>query len=241
MEADKTCDMNTFTLAEIALNFPHSIKNLIHYDLDFFCGGRIRFVEACEAINLNAKEIWIEITEQSKKIGRDTPIHFANWNPDFLISFIVQHHLVLVKRTASHIQKLLEKMCDVHGEDNGFLLRVREDFEKLTEELFNHLPKEEEVLFSAILRKSKSGAKTVDYDVSQHDLDVLIAAIVQEHDRQGSLVKSIRALTGNYAPPAFACSMLRMTYLMLDQFNIDLIQRIHLENNVLLPKISRIV
>lgn len=163
MVADKTHAMNMFTLAEIALHFPHSIKNLTHYDLDFFCGGRIRFVEACEAINLNAKEIWSEITEQSKKIGRDAPLHFANWNPDLLISFIVQYHHGPVKETVTHIQELLEKVCDVHGEDNGFLLRVREDFVKLTEGLLNHLPKEEDVLFYTVLRQCKSGAKTVEH------------------------------------------------------------------------------
>lgn len=238
MEAGKTRDMNTFTLAEIALNFPHSIKNLIHYDLDFCCNGKTSFVKACEAIDLNADQIWNEIIEQDAKIDSDSPMHFITWDPGLLINFIIQHHHDEVKKTIPHISELLDKVCNVHGEDNGFLIAVREDFEKLSEQLMHHFPKEEEILFATIRTLFNRGAEKSNRSAAQDDLAVLITVIEQEHERAGGLLKSIRTLTSNYEPPAFACPTLRMTYVMLNQFDTDLMQRIHIENNILLPKVK---
>lgn len=77
MEAGDAMDMTRFTLAEIALNFPSSIGNLIRHDLDFCCSGKTSFVEACEAIHLNPIQIWSEINEEASRIGRYSSIHFG--------------------------------------------------------------------------------------------------------------------------------------------------------------------
>lgn len=237
MEAGKTRDMNTFTLAEIALNFPHSIKNLIHYDLDFCCNGKTPFVKACEAIHLNADQIWNEITEQEAGIGRHSPMHFITWDPGLLINFIIQHHDE-VKKTIPHILELLDKVCSVHGEDNGFLITVREDFEKLSEQLLDHFSKEEVILFTTIRKLFNRSTENSNLSGAHDDLAEVIATIEQEHESAGSLIKSIRTLTNNYETPAFACPTLKMTYVMLTQFDTDLRQRIHIENNILLLKVK---
>lgn len=238
MDEGKTHDMTTVTLAEIALNFPNSIKDLIHYDLDFCCNGKTPFVEACEAINLNAEQIWNEITEQEAGIGRDSPMHFITWDPGLLINFITQHHHDEVKKTIPHILELLDKVCNLHGEDNGFLITVREDFEKLSEQLLDHFSKEEEILFTTIRKLFNRSTESSNLSGAHDDLAEVIATIEQEHESAGSLIKSIRTLTNNYETPAFACTTLKMTYVMLNQFDTDLIQRIHIENNILLLKVK---
>ena len=50
------------------------------------------------------------------------------------------------------------------------------------------------------------------------------------------IFKEIATLTNNYTPPAEACNTFKALYAKLDEFEQDLHQHIHLENNILHPK-----
>ncbi|MBK5277686.1 MAG: hemerythrin domain-containing protein, partial [Bacteroidia bacterium] len=69
-----------------------------------------------------------------------------------------------------------------------------------------------------------------------NNLNAPILVMEHEHEAAGDLIKSIRSLTNNYIPPAFACPTYQLTYKMLQEFDNDLMQHIHLENNILFPK-----
>lgn len=129
---------------------------------------------------------------------------------------------------------MIDKVCDVHGEDSPHLVEVREVFQALAEELLHHLPKEEEVLFPAIRKILKAQTSDSTIQFVQAPMQVMEA----EHDRAGELVKRLRQLTANYSVPAEACPTYQMTYTLLKEFDRDLIQHIHLENNLLFPKVK---
>ncbi len=57
-----------------------------------------------------------------------------------------------------------------------------------------------------------------------------------EHDVAGNLMKQIQDLSNDFAPPAHACNTYRVLYAKLKEFQNDLFQHIHLENNILFPK-----
>ncbi|MCF6307824.1 MAG: hemerythrin domain-containing protein, partial [Flavobacteriaceae bacterium] len=52
----------------------------------------------------------------------------------------------------------------------------------------------------------------------------------------GDVFKEIAKLSDNYTPPAEACNTFRALYASLQEFEEDLHQHIHLENNILHPK-----
>lgn len=54
----------------------------------------------------------------------------------------------------------------------------------------------------------------------------------------GDVFKTIARLSNNYTPPEEACNTFRALYTALDEFEQDLHQHIHLENNILHPKAS---
>ena len=122
-------------------------------------------------------------------------------------------------------------------EDSPFLPAVRDRFNRLAEELLDHLPKEEEILFPAARKLFHASASARDKGGIPLHLDAPIAVMEHEHEEAGKLIKGIRALTDNYTPPGFACPTYKITYVMLNQFDKDLMQHIHLENNILFPKI----
>jgi regulator of cell morphogenesis and NO signaling len=58
----------------------------------------------------------------------------------------------------------------------------------------------------------------------------------EEHDRAGELMKRIRQLSDNFSPPEGACNTYRVTFAKLNEFEEDLHQHVHLENNILFPR-----
>jgi regulator of cell morphogenesis and NO signaling len=57
-----------------------------------------------------------------------------------------------------------------------------------------------------------------------------------EHDTAGEILRELRALTSDYKVPADACISYQTLYQALENFEKDLHQHIHLENNLLFPK-----
>jgi regulator of cell morphogenesis and NO signaling len=57
-----------------------------------------------------------------------------------------------------------------------------------------------------------------------------------EHDSAGAALKEIGALSSNYQPPESACFSYRTLYTALKEFETDLHQHVHLENNILFPR-----
>jgi regulator of cell morphogenesis and NO signaling len=232
---EDTQDMMNMTVADVALTFPQALEILNRYNLDYCCGGKKPFVEVCKKAGLDADLIWQELMLLRANSSADSRMRFDTWNAPLLIDFILQHHHNYVRESIPVIQELLNKICQVHGEDSPYLLSVWKNFEKLADELLDHLPKEEQILFPAIKRifdQQKS------HDAVSFALEVPITVMEMEHENAGVLIKSIRSLTDNYNPPAHACTTFRMAYNMLDQFDKDLMQHIHLENNILFPKVK---
>ena len=60
-----------------------------------------------------------------------------------------------------------------------------------------------------------------------------ISVMRAEHVQHGGALAEIERLTNNIVPPANACNTWRALYLGLASLRDDLIQHIHLENNIL--------
>jgi regulator of cell morphogenesis and NO signaling len=57
-----------------------------------------------------------------------------------------------------------------------------------------------------------------------------------EHQNAGDEMSRIRDMSDNYIPPQDACNTYRVCYQELKEFEADLHQHVHLENNILFPK-----
>jgi regulator of cell morphogenesis and NO signaling len=237
---DQTLEMSTATVADVALAFPQAISILNKYDLDFCCKGKALFSEACIKSNLNSEMVWQEILQMPAKESGNA-LNFETWNSSVLADFIVQHHHEYVRESIPRIRELLDKICSVHVDTNPELLAVRTDFEALAEELLGHLPKEEQILFPAIKRIEGQPIASVEDAIAPDALAMPIHVMEAEHERAGDLIKSIRSRTNHYAAPSYACATFQLTYVMLREFDNDLLQHIHLENNILFPRFKSVM
>jgi regulator of cell morphogenesis and NO signaling len=60
--------------------------------------------------------------------------------------------------------------------------------------------------------------------------------MTQEHDAAGTLLAEIRRLSANFTTPPDACPTFHAFYDGLREFEQDLHQHIHLENNIYFPR-----
>ena len=100
-----------------------------------------------------------------------------------------------------------------------------------------HMQKEEQILFPYIdaLEKATSAHGSVEPPFFQTVRNP-IHAMMKEHDAAGELVKQIRKASSEYTAPADACTSYKALYQDLREFEADLHQHVHLENNILFPR-----
>jgi regulator of cell morphogenesis and NO signaling len=67
-------------------------------------------------------------------------------------------------------------------------------------------------------------------------LDGPTSMLREDHNDQVKMLEQIAALTDDLTPPANACGTWRALYAGAAEFKEDLIEHIHIENNILFPR-----
>lgn len=224
------------TLAEVAAGSPTAVSVLERYGLDYCCGGKEGFEQACLAKGLDPQSVAAEIlgSGTAGADGRDwraAPLRQ-------LVAHIVSAHHEYLKLELPALGKRMQKVLEVHGErDPQTLGRMSEVFAALREELELHLHKEEAILFPFIEQYGQAEAQGVAVPpVPFGSIAHPIAVMEREHDSAGRALAQLRALTHNYELPEYACSTVAALLQGLDALERDLHLHIHLENNILFPR-----
>lgn len=206
------------------------------YDIDFCCNGNRTIQDACESKGLRIELILSEL-DSKMETPNEASIDFKTWPLDLLADYIEKKHHRYVETKITEIKPYLEKIVKVHGGKHPELEQIQELFLHSAGELSMHMKKEELVLFPRI-------RKMVAAKQSQTDLDPAhfgtvknpIAMMMQEHDNEGENFRKISALSNRYTAPDDACNTYRVSFSLIKEFEEDLHQHIHLENNILFPK-----
>jgi regulator of cell morphogenesis and NO signaling len=226
----------TQTVREIALEQPSSIRVFEQFGIDYCCGGRKPLAEACSAGNLEIDAV-IAALEEAAQSPQEKPENWAGKSLESLSTHIVATHHAYVKRELPRLALLAEKVVNRHGSTKAELPAITATLAQLDEELTHHLAKEEAVLFPYIAGLEKSiSIGTPKPHSCFGTVANPIAMMTQEHDAAGTLLSEIRTLSGNFTTPPDACPTFRAFYDGLKEFEHDLHQHIHLENNILFPR-----
>jgi len=63
-----------------------------------------------------------------------------------------------------------------------------------------------------------------------------VSKMMQEHESANHIVAELRRITLGFQPPAWACAAHIALFAGLSEFEADLKQHVHLENDVLFPR-----
>jgi regulator of cell morphogenesis and NO signaling len=226
----------TQTVREIALEQPTSIRVFEHYGIDYCCGGREPLAEACTASNLEVAEV-LAALENAAKSSVPTTEEWSQASLENLSRHIVATHHAYVKSELPRLAVLAQKVVLRHGDTKPELPLIQAKLAQLDEELSQHLLKEEAVLFPCVV-KLESALKTGSAMPHRCFGTVAnpIAMMTAEHDTAHALIAEIHQLSNHYATPVGACPTYHAFYDGLKEFEQDLHQHIHLENNIVFPR-----
>ena len=162
---------------------------------------------------------------------------WSNASLERLSGHIVATHHAYVKKELPRLALLAQKVVARHGATRVELPVIQSKLTKLDEELRQHQAKEELILFPHIAKLERAindgGAKP---DNCFGTVANPIAMMTQEHDAAGALLAEIRDLSHSFTTPEDACPTYHAFYDGLNEFEKDLHQHIHLENNILFPR-----
>lgn len=226
----------TMTLADLAATSLSAIRILEQHGLDYCCGGKQPFDEACLANGVKPDTILREIEEAkvASVAGRD-------WQTaplDELVKHIVGTHHEYLKLDLPVLGHRLDKVVSVHGaRDPEVLPRMAEVFAALRAEMELHMHKEEAILFPFIEQYGRAEVQNRPMPpVPFGTIANPIAMMEREHVSAGDALGEIRTLTNDFELPSYACSTVKALYEGLKVLEADLHVHIHLENNILFPR-----
>ena len=227
----------TKTVGEIVAETPNCAREFEALGIDYCCGGSRTLSEACTQLNVSVEET---LARLEKSAEQATSAEDKNWQVlplSDLIAHINSTHHVFVRSESPRINALAAKVVGVHGKNHPELLTVRQLFSALSEELHVHLMKEEQILFPYVLRMEESvTAGEMAPPAMFGTVMNPVRMMMREHDGAGDALRSLRAVTSDYKLPEDACVSYRTLYQALQDFEKDLHQHIHLENNILFPR-----
>lgn len=229
-------DLSKATLKEIVTDDFRAAAVFEKYSLDFCCRGGRTVEEACIEKAVDKTSV---LSELQQRLLCDKPAldSFGGLSLSALISHIVATHHAYVRKMVPVLLTHTAKVATVHGANHQEAVRIARLFDVVAAELQEHMAKEEQVLFPYIDMLVRASERHEEcprppFGTIQNPVRMMEA----EHRAAGDGLYEIRSLSSNYAPPADACTTYKVTYQELQEFEMDLHQHVHLENNILFPK-----
>jgi len=228
----------TKTVRELAAELPGATRIFEKLGIDYCCGGGKSLQDACRAARLTVDDVIrsLELSE-SARLAAAPARDWSSAPLNQITAHIVDKHHAYVRQEVPRIQALLAKVVAAHGQNHPEVAKIQESFEDLGNELTPHMFKEENVLFPYI--DSMQAAVERGQPVPPPFFGTVrnpVQMMMTEHDGAGGKLKQMRELSSGYAVPADGCTTYASLYRALGEFEQDLHQHIHLENNILFPR-----
>ncbi|MGP4842950.1 iron-sulfur cluster repair protein YtfE [Marinobacter sp. 1Y8] len=211
-------------LGQIARDIPGAGALFNRLNLNYCCGGDKTLADAAEKRGMDV-ELLVAALD---KLGSDrkTAVDVAELDDQQLIEHILTRYHDALREQLPELIRLACRVERVHAGHPDCPAGLHSHLEKMQEDLEAHMAKEEQILFPMIAR-------------GVHGMAVAPVMIMrQDHDDHGEALNGILLLTHDLTLPEGACNTWQQLYTGLDELRRDLIEHIHLENNVLFYRID---
>ncbi len=225
------------TLRDLAVRLPGATRVFEKLQIDYCCGGAQSLHDACQSGNLPVAEVAAALLQEAGRSAEAQPsIDWRTESLTRLTEHIVCAHHAFTKTELERIDALLDKVWRHHEKNHPELEAIQKTFGLLRLDLLPHMLKEEQVLFPYIAQLEQAANSQADppmpfFGTVQNPVRMMM----KEHDTAGDLLRDLRRASGDFTVPDDGCASYRALYQALAEFEADLHQHIHLENNLLFP------
>ena len=225
------------TVRELALESTSATRVFEKLGIDYCCGGNKSLDEACRKANLSSDDVQRELEAAARDAQSASKRDWQREPLSELIAHISATHHKYVRDEIARLTPLLEKVAGKHSPNHPELIHVQAVFRGLAQELTSHMWKEEMVLFPYILRMEEAVIEgepvlPAPFGTVANPVNMM----EHEHDAAGEALRALRSSSNDYLAPEGACGSYQALYRGLEEFEADLHQHIHLENNILFPR-----
>jgi regulator of cell morphogenesis and NO signaling len=223
------------TVREFAVEVPQATRLFEKLGIDYCCGGGKSLRDACASANIPVEDVVKKLLSSVNESA--TPAN-ADWSTERLsdlADYIVAKHHVYVRQELPRLEQLLAKVASKHASNHPELKQVQNIFHALSEELTSHLMKEEQILFPYVKQLEAAGEDRMRPPMFG-SVKNPIHMMEIEHDSAGDALRELRSITNGFSAPEEGCFSYKALYQGLAEFETDLHQHIHLENNILFPR-----
>lgn len=210
------------TVGDIAAAVPGATAVFRKFRIDFGCNGDLTLHSAAQRRGVHPDEL----TRALEALGAGEAVASAAMDSDKLIDHIQACYHEAHRRALPELITLSRKVEAVHREHPKVPAGLSDALRQMQSELEQHMAKEEAILFPAM--RQGAGGK----------FDIPISQLRHEHDDQGVLLRLLESLTDDFTPPQGACRSWQALYVGTAQLAGELMEHIHLENNVLFPRFA---
>ncbi len=218
-------DTRNTSLGEIARLQPSATRVFLRHGLDFCCGGRHSLADACTKAGLDTTQIVREL--EAEELRSSDLTRWDRRSPSELVEHIISRYHDTLRADVPPLIEAARRVERVHRGKPAVPVGLGDELDDFWAEMQTHMMKEERVLFP-MLRQGVRGPQVY----------MPVRVMEQEHDAHGEHLAKIRELTGNLEIPPHACATWRALYQGLEVLETDLMEHIHLENNVLFARAS---
>lgn len=219
--------MNTLdrTVGELARDIPGATAVFHAHNLNFCCGGKQTLRDALVDTQSDAKVIAAELEQLlDKPEFAEQPVHALS--DASLIEHILSRYHDVHRQQLPELRRLAARVELVHGGHPLCPAGLTQHLEHMQVALEEHMRKEEQILFPMIARGMHSAAVGP------------VSVMRADHDDHGEFIAVVMRLTRNLELSDGACNTWQALYGGLEVLCRDLMDHIHLENNVLFNRID---
>ena len=205
------------SLGDLARSIPGATALFHAHQLDFCCGGKKNLREALPGAAGEQLARQLEGLQHDGGAGRD----WRTATADELIAYIQLRFHERHRQQLPELARLARRVETVHADRPECPHGLADHLDAMTQELESHMQKEEQVLFPMLQR-----------GVAPQGLPP-VTVMRFEHDQHGEALARMVALAHGLEQPRGACNTWRALLAGLRTLREDLMQHIHLENNIL--------
>jgi regulator of cell morphogenesis and NO signaling len=230
--------LTTATVGDIVATDFRTAAVFERFGIDFCCGGRTSLADACRAAAVEPEAVIDALGTLPASSDGDDDV--SAWPAERLIDHIVSIHHRYVRSALPQIDRHLAALEQAHGSRHPELARIRTCFEALTQELLQHMMKEEHVLFPYVRELAARGRACGWAPSPFGTVENPIRMMEREHRDAADRLQTIRRLTAGFSALPDGCTTYGVCMAELAEFERDLHRHVHLENNVLFPAAVRL-
>ncbi len=212
------------SIGKIARDIPGATTIFHEFGLDFCCAGSkiLSTIIAEKGVDedLVIKKLNTLIEQENNSLD------WKDVKNDLLITHILNRYHDVHREQLPELIRLANRVELVHSQHPECPVGLTNHLKEISKNLEIHMKCEEDEVFHLIRADATAEAYA------------FIQKLQKEHEEHGALLETIEKMTNNISTPNGACNTWQALYKGLHAFKLDLMQHIHLENNILFDRIK---